>query len=653
MSGLPQIPNGVDGPRRPGDLAARVVTNTKQELTRYGRHLREEDIVSLDAVAETIEAMAYGRAKPKLFLSTQPTGWGKTAILVAAVQAIVSDPALAHIGIVVMVNSRDQIDALIDRLELREDEYAVRVDKNEIDWNERGLTGLCKTKKAKQIAHRFARVLFTTQQKLSNGLMLHNRDFDEMRFFDYCGPASADEIEILKKAPSCGQKRQVRLWDEAYLPVDPVIITTEQIAAFTYRLASLGQQEAAAGITHWLENLDEADLDYAKVPDWPLHIRWSESDADKLFDDLAEGDKAWRLLYEAMSVLPEHTVKIVRQDYNKKTVAVSYRRSVPYNIEPLLIFDASGNEAVEYRFLEKNQGNVVQLPPATKTYRNVIIRFFDHKAGQAAYRSKENIDVLASAAAQAVINKSQGDDVLIVHRKGEKAPATTLPALIKSKVTALGGDERRLHFITWGNHRATNAYQQKKHVILVGVLQAPLSAIISMVYGTSGKPMRATVSKIDVEIMRMSRMIGDINQAVGRGAVRQMTGDGDVPHGCTVDIIASSVGPLGFKEPLDTLKTMFPGALVKAWHPNIPNAKPSMDMLLVDAALSLLGDRREVLIASNDWASKAGYSTRTLQRRINKGLIFDLLAEHKIKVQKQGQKWLLQKDDGMRLLQAA
>ena len=552
-----------------------------------------------------------------------------------------------------MVNSRDQIDALIDRLALREDEYAVRVDKNETDWNERGLTGLCKTKKAKQIAHRFAKVLFTTQQKIAKRLVRHQGDFEKMPFFDYCGPASPDEIEILKKAPSCGQKRQVRLWDEAYLPIDPVVIGFDEISELVNRLAFLGQAKAATTLNGWLERLQKSKPTYDKVPNWFLAVVWPEGDAEKLLDDLSKGNQKWTATYDALFALQGANVRVIRQEYNNTTVAISYRRSIPYNIEPLLIFDASGNQAMEYKFLSKNKGNVDRLPSTSKTYRNLTVRFFDHKAGQAAYRNAKTIDALATAAAQAAMDKPSDEGVLIVLRKGEKAPASTLPALIRSKITAMGGDESKLRCLTWGNHRAKNEYQQIKHVILVGLLQAPLIAIIGMIYGTSGKPMHATVSKIDIEIMRMSRIIGDINQAVGRGAVRQMTAVGDVPHGCTVDIVASSVGPLGFKDPLDTLKTMFPGALVKAWHPNIPSAKPRMDMLLVEAAHTLLGDKSEVLVTSNDWAFRAGYTPRTLQRRINKGLIFGLLAEHKIKVEKQGQKWLLQKDNGMRLLQAA
>ncbi len=204
--------------------------------------------------------------------------------------------------------------------------------------------------------------------------------------------------------------------------------------------------------------------------------------------------------------------------------------------------------------------------------------------------------------------------------------------------------QNKVHFITWGNHKATNEFQDIKHLVLVGVHQAPPSTIIAMIYGTRSKPMHALVSRIDTELMRMSRIIGDLSQAIGRGAVRQMTLNGDVPSGCTVDLIASSVGPMGFKNPLNTLQTMFPGATVKPWYPRIPTAKPSMDLLVVNAALSLLGDRCEVLVTSSEWANQAGYTTRTLQRSANKGVIFTLLNEHGVTARKQGQKWLLSKN---------
>jgi AraC-like DNA-binding protein len=430
-------------------------------------------------------------------------------------------------------------------------------------------------------------------------------------------------------------------------------VQISEASSFADRLSFVGQADAATSIGNWLEGLDRLRPVFDTIPNWFRDIRWPKGELEELFESLAEGDEQWGILYDAMFRLQGSTVKILRQDYNKRTVAITYRRSIPYNIEPVLIFDASGNVAMEYTFIAKNSCNLERLPSATKTYRNLTVRYFDFRAGQAAYRTKADIETLAAAAAEAAIGKPPGEEVLIIHRKGESAPAATLRPLILAKVRALGGDESKLRFLTWGCHRATNEFQRFEHVILIGLLQAPLSAIIAMIYGTSGKRMDMTVSRIDIEIMRMSRIIGDAIQAIGRGAVRQMTAEGDVPHGCTVDLIASSVGPMGFKDPLNTLANMFPGATVKPWFPNIPAAKQSKDMLIADAARSLLGDKPEALITSGEWASQAGYSARTLQRGINKGVVKALLVAQGIIACKQGQKWLIQREDGAERLAAA
>jgi hypothetical protein len=155
--------------------------------------------------------------------------------------------------------------------------------------------------------------------------------------------------------------------------------------------------------------------------------------------------------------------------------------------------------------------------------------------------------------------------------------------------------------------------------------------------------MHTSVSPADIETMRMSRIIGDTNQAIGRRAVRQMTDDGDVPPGCTVDLIASSVGPMGFTDPRGTLAEMFPGATIKQWFPKVPHAKPNMEMLLTEAARKLLGNKGEVLVTSAQWANEAGHTARHLQRTIRKGVLFAVLEDHGMTVEKQGQKWLLKR----------
>src|SRR5262249_36156379 len=142
----------------------------------------------------------------------------------------------------------------------------------------------------------------------------------------------------------------------------------------------------------------------------------------------------------------------------------------------------------------------------------------------------------------------------------------TLKPEIRSRVRAMGGNPDSIRFCQYGYHKGTNEYRDFKHAILVGVHQQPISSITSLVYGTSKARMSQLVSRVDIDLMRMSQVMGDIKQAVGRIAIRNMTPEGDVPPGCTVTVIASSHPSCGmcFHEPIKTLGEIFPGANIKA-----------------------------------------------------------------------------------------
>lgn len=618
------------------NLTKEIVATASRELTGYDRTLRDEDMKSLDAVARTVGAMASDRAASKFYIAVQPTGWGKTATLAAAVRAIVYDPTQADVGVVIFVSELRQIEELVKRIGLRPDQFVVRTGKNNIDLNNMGRTGLCQTEKCREKAHRRAQVLFTTQQKLTS-LTTFQADFNHMKFFHYCGADYPDDKN------SCRRVRAVRLWDEAFVPIDPVIITHSQIAQFADRLIAEGQPDAAKVLLEWSVHIQAALPSFDTVPNWIPHLKLGENEKlDKLFERLASGGEEHDIVAGALFWLAGKEVKIIRQDYNSQTVSISYRRSVPYNIEPLLIFDAGGSRAMQYRFMNKNHQNVVVLPEVKKSYRNLVVRYVDEAAGKTVYRSRQGVEKLATIVAQAVSEKPVGEEVLIIHRLGEKAPASTFCALVREKVRAMDGDTGLLRFRHYGLHVATNDFQDIKHVILVGIYQAPRSAIIAMVYGTSSKPMHAKISPTDLELMRMSRIVGDLNQAIGRGATRKMI-DGDIPTGCTVDIIGSSWGPMGFKDPLGTLSQMFPGAKVEEWYPRIPSVKPTAKITTVDAALELLGGLSEALVTTGEWAAKSGYDKRTLQRVMKSGEIVGLLGARGIAAEKCGARWLLKR----------
>jgi hypothetical protein len=94
-------------------------------------------------------------------------------------------------------------------MELRKDQFAVRTGVGNVELNSLGRND-----------HANAQVLFTTQQKLPH-LLQYQKNFAEMPLFRY------------RSKP-----RQVRIWDEAILPAEPLTFTIPQVEEIVSRLAA-------------------------------------------------------------------------------------------------------------------------------------------------------------------------------------------------------------------------------------------------------------------------------------------------------------------------------------------------------------------------------------------------------------------------------
>lgn len=593
-------------------LSDRIVADASAELRQWGHPLRSSDYAALEAIAKNVAGQAgvlpvkAGILPPRVFVSAQPTGWGKSTIICASVRQIVADPTLEHVGILVMISALPQIPILIERMKLQRHQFAVRT--SNVDLNNLGVGN-----DEKEKAHLSAQVLFIAQQKFPR-LVEHYKDFYKMDFLKYRGST-----------------RRVKLWDEAYLPMEGVTLTLSNIVEFADMLNNLRQSVAAKTLWDWAADIRTSNPDFAPLPEWIRDVVVSK----RIKGKTDPGPPTWATLYKSFQDSAGEDVaksmvwlsgKEIRleKDYHHQLVGISYRRSIPYNIEPVLVFDAGGKDA-RYRFMQKTENVVPLLPIAEKTFHNLTVRFFDHPAGKAAYRIKANLETYAAVVAEALAEKPAGEDVLVIIRKSDIDVTTPLQKHICTAVKANGGDLERLRFLTWGMHTATNEYKDVKHVILVGLLQLPPKDIIAMVYGTQHKAMHMPRSDKDVQTMRISQMIGDLNQAVGRGAVRYMTADGDVPPGCTLDIIASSHGAMGFNNPIGVLRNMFKHANVQKWWPKViqtfkPIGQTSADIWMSKAADQMLGQQQPCMMTTAaKWAKVAGVGLNTVLRRVKAG----------------------------------
>ncbi len=513
-------------------LTSRTIAALRERFAAFGHCPSQDHWEGLIEIAQIIEAQARGTAPAEFFYSALPTGMGKTSVVVESVRHLLADPAYSEVGVVIFVNQLDQIKRLIEEIGLERHQFAVETGKDNVELNALGRGKWTQSGKWKS-EHQEAQVLFTTQQKLMQVLKFQ-KDFESFWQFR-------------------GQPRRVRVWDEAILPADPIVIPTQEIVAFAELLTSHGQPGAAATLRQWAETIGDSAI--TAVPWFLLDLTWKGLD-DPL---LTEGTTGTKLVCQQGCAVRVH--RDVTDAGGRTTI--SYRESLPLNFAPLLILDASGSLRLTYKAWAEGRGGLVQLRSPGKTYRNLTIYHWDHPAGKAAYRANDTQRDLAQAVAKAFSEVPANEQLLVIVRLHEK-PYADLQKRILDAIKASGGDAERVRFLTWGRHTASNAYADIRHVIVVGLLQYSAAANEAHWRAAAKTPAETDVSGDQLEALRLGEIAHHLFQGVGRGAVRKSVG-GDVPMGCKLWCIFSTAGKMGI--PRGLLRTVFPEAQVKSWEP--------------------------------------------------------------------------------------
>jgi hypothetical protein len=556
-----------------GSLTNQIMVGVKRFL-QYGHRPSSTHWEGLRAIAENIEAQASGTAKPKFYLSSLPTGMGKTTVVAEGVKALISDPQYKRVGVVLFVNQLNQIPRLIEDIVVSKDQFAVRTGVDNDELNSRGRSD-----------HAYAQVLFTTQQKLPH-LLRYRKNFSEMPFFQYGGSA-----------------RQVRIWDEAILPAEPLTFTAKQIEEVASRLTEIKQHRASALLRTWLEKLLPVAPSgcIVEIPTFILEMELGVLDKLKNESDL----------FRNMLWMAGQQVGVHQDDYSGPTT-ISYRETLPREFAPILVLDASGSLRLTYELWEKGRGDLVELFSPGKTYKNLTIHHWNQAAGKFAHQDEAKVDTLAEGISKAVAEIPADEQVLIIIRKQEDASHPNIEELIRGKVRDAGHSPDRLHFLTWGKHTATNEYADIKHVVVVGALQYSYAQNEAMARSAAGLAVEDAVSRREVEKVRRGEIAHHLFQAVGRGSVRKSV-EGDCPPGCHLWIALSSYG----KAPIspELLQATFPEARLENWVPVKPKLKKS-EAAVVEAVQVCLGDEQEVAAGLADIGAQAECSWNTVLRRI-------------------------------------
>lgn len=510
------------------DLAERTMHKVQKFFTAKKHKPSVQMWAALQDIAETLQAMALGEAPRKVHLSSLDPGIGKTTVARCFVDTLLERPEDAGAGVIICVARLEEVKALVDAIGIPDDMFAVFTADKEL--NARG-----------KAAPQEAQVLFTTQQMIER--RLQGGRFEDCEAFFYRA-----------------EPRAVRVWDETWLPGHGVSVSRYVMSHLLYLLARGGLHSLANTMedvfTH-VRNLEDGTR--FELPDFAEH-----ADLNELFSlvdlprDNAEKEYQQRVREEmaAMWYLSGKTVAI-RKDGKDGQAMLTFRETLPEDLAPLLVLDASGRVRHTYEEMEKRRGNIVRLREAAKRYDRLRVHVWNTGGGKGSFAkgersAQELIDGIA-----ATINTKPDEEWLVVYHLPTKR-TVDVPASVSVLLT---GNADRVKFLNWGKHMATNSYKSIRNVILAGTLFYRPSQYEALGRLAAGMhPVEGQYSEDSFKCIVDGESRHGILQALCRASVRGC--DGEQALECDAYIIASVRTGIPA-----ALPELFPGCQVVKWQP--------------------------------------------------------------------------------------
>lgn len=528
-----------------GPLADAALKTLKTNFAAKNHHPSPEMWSALSAILTALEEMADGTASPSIHLASLDPGVGKTQAVIAFLRALLTSEHHRRVSALVCVGRLAQIEEVIRDAELPAGSYAVFT--SDKDLNALG------TSEPSQ-----ARVLFTTHSMVESRCEGHAfADVTELHYQDH--------------------PRDVRVWDEAILPGRTLTISRDDIASLLKPVRRHNPRLAVALDTLQTALLNAETNTQHVMPDLEREYEVDLNGALRMVegataDQQAAVDGLWFLSGKVVTV---------RRDGAFGNTILDYRETLPADVAPLLVLDASARVRATYQLWEEYRGGIVRLPAAAKDYSPLTINVWSTPGGKSAF--KRNGDRLIEGIIN-TINRKPNEPWLVVYHKGvgrdiERELSRQCPGV-------------ELRFLNWGRHDATNAFAAIPNIILAGTLFYRPSYYESLARLASNRPSASgnilNTSFNEVVKGEHSHLI---LQALCRGAVRKCQG-ASCPK-TDAYIIASNGSGIAHELPV-----IFPGSRVCRWQPVATDVKGKAGQALAFIRDTLAGGADDVPFAA-------------------------------------------------------
>lgn len=450
-------------------------------------HPSQEMLQGLYNIQDILTKQLMGTADRKYFVSSLEPGVGKTSAIKTWIDNYIKSGSADHYGGVLLCFDRlEEIESFINDSTLPQNCYGVLVG----DSTENG-----KRLNSKGVGHENrndASVLFTTKQQIILRT-LNDNNFNEVSVFYFKG-----------------KPRPVRIWDETFISGRSLTIAAAQILELV-NTVERKDREIADQLRELGNRLYEfKDNAITSIPDFSVNLQYG-------FKWTTTG---MRKTAETLDSLAGRVAEVRIEGEGR--VALDCIESIPEDFMPCLITDASASYRQTYALYQEHNGNLEYLKPdhPLKTYEPLTVRILDRSTGKGTYKNQDEIRKVVKDICAVVTSRPEEPFLIIVTVNSLK----DLTRALKDQLSL--ANFKRVAFLTWGRHTATNMFVDVPNLIVTSLLFYNQSQYIAGMRAAAVFPV--SQGNLPAELLpdfKRGEIGHHLLQAINRGATRKCEGN--------------------------------------------------------------------------------------------------------------------------------
>lgn len=495
----------------------------------------------MDGLYNTIDNLTlqlHGKLDSKFYICSLDPGVGKTSAIKMWISNYLRKAhEYENKGVILFFDRHEEIESFLDDCDLPQDSFGVLVG----DSTEKGKSLNSKGVGKDNIES--ALVLFTTKQQIIRRT-LNKASFNGVSVFHYLG-----------------NPRPVRIWDETMIVGRPLTVNASDILELVGTTERQGNVETSTILRRLANTLyDCADGVVIEIPDFDSDLkagfRWETSNMRRTADtlDLLSGRIA--------------EVKVE----GKGRVALDCIESLPSDLQPCLVTDASARFRGTYKLYEQYNGEIVRLAPESscKRFDPLSVHVLHRSTSKTTYSNPKEIDKVASDVAEVIMSRP-GEEFLVVVTVGNYRKMT------RAIFDKLAQEHHpRIQFLTWGRHTATNKFISIPNVIITSLLYyRPADYIASMRASAVYPASEGFIPKEEFRDFQRREIGHHLLQVANRGKMRKCIGN--LCPEARLWIMSSKM--IGLEK---IIEEVFLGCSQKPWQSVTPNETKGIREQIVD-----------------------------------------------------------------------